>query len=153
MIYLLLNEIVKRLFRGLAVRTAHHRTPHLGSQEAKRLGSLLDRRRVQVQNRRAPLPFSIASPLRFQEDRLVIYCKVHSMAEKRSSFLTPLVGSVLLLSVLLLHGVLSAPPNIVILLADDTGWGDLSCYGNPSIVTPNLDRVNYSMPKTLERFM
>ena len=75
------------------------------------------------------------------------------MAEKRSSFLTPLVGSVLLLSVLLLHGVLSAPPNIVILLADDTGWGDLSCYGNPSIVTPNLDRVNYSMPKTLERFM
>jgi arylsulfatase A-like enzyme len=30
-------------------------------------------------------------------------------------------------------------PNIVFILADDMGWGDLSCYGRPDYRTPNLD--------------
>jgi arylsulfatase A len=32
-------------------------------------------------------------------------------------------------------------PNIVILFADDMGYGDPSCYGNPLIRTPNIDRL------------
>ena len=32
-------------------------------------------------------------------------------------------------------------PNVVVLFADDLGWGDLSTYGHPLIRTPNLDRL------------
>ncbi len=32
-------------------------------------------------------------------------------------------------------------PNYVVIFCDDLGWGDLSCYGHPTIATPNLDRM------------
>ncbi|MDP7062313.1 MAG: sulfatase [Planctomycetota bacterium] len=32
-------------------------------------------------------------------------------------------------------------PNVVIIFTDDQGYGDLSCYGHPSIRTPNIDRL------------
>ncbi len=37
--------------------------------------------------------------------------------------------------------VTAAQPNIVIIYADDLGYGDLGCYGSPVIRTPNLDRM------------
>ncbi|MFK8113123.1 MAG: sulfatase [Rubripirellula sp.] len=35
----------------------------------------------------------------------------------------------------------SEQPNIVLILADDWGWGDLSCHGHPYVKTPNIDRL------------
>ena len=35
----------------------------------------------------------------------------------------------------------AAKPNVIVIFADDLGWGDLSCYGNTKFKTPNLDRM------------
>ena len=32
-------------------------------------------------------------------------------------------------------------PNIIFILCDDMGYGDLACYGQPYISTPNIDRM------------
>ncbi len=32
-------------------------------------------------------------------------------------------------------------PNVVFILADDLGWGDLKCYGHPYMKTPSLDKL------------
>lgn len=32
-------------------------------------------------------------------------------------------------------------PNIIVILADDMGYGDLGCYGHPVAKTPNIDRL------------
>ena len=53
----------------------------------------------------------------------------------------------LLVSVIVLIGFVSCktevekPPNIIYILADDLGYGDLSCYGQKNFSTPNIDRL------------
>ncbi|MCA9132545.1 MAG: sulfatase [Planctomycetales bacterium] len=37
--------------------------------------------------------------------------------------------------------VAAEKPNVVILLADDMGYGDAGCYGHPNIHTPNIDAL------------
>ncbi len=33
------------------------------------------------------------------------------------------------------------PPNIVVIVSDDQGYGDLGCYGSKEVKTPNLDKL------------
>lgn len=49
-------------------------------------------------------------------------------------FLIPLI-----LSVCSVYSV--GQPNILLILADDMGWGDLRCHGNAKLSTPSLDRL------------
>ena len=34
-----------------------------------------------------------------------------------------------------------AMPNVILILADDLGYGDLSCYGQATLHTPHMDRM------------
>ncbi len=38
-------------------------------------------------------------------------------------------------------GTLSSGPNILVIFADDVGWGDAGCYGATQVKTPNIDRL------------
>jgi arylsulfatase A len=51
--------------------------------------------------------------------------------------------SLLIISALA-HGAFAASssrPNIIVILADDYGWGSVGCYGAKDVKTPNLDRL------------
>ncbi|MGJ8653769.1 MAG: sulfatase family protein [Opitutaceae bacterium] len=43
--------------------------------------------------------------------------------------------------ILTLSSLHAAQPNIILIFADDLGYGDLSCYGATKIQTPNIDRL------------
>ena len=55
------------------------------------------------------------------------------------------ITSVLGLSSILLASscqVEKQPPNVILIITDDQGYGDLACYGNEIIQTPNLDELH-----------
>lgn len=54
----------------------------------------------------------------------------------------PLACLVLATGLILSPDVASATqPNVLIVMTDDQGYGDLGCHGNPVLKTPNLDRL------------
>ena len=53
-----------------------------------------------------------------------------------------LIGGTLLLSTLTANGQKkNTQPNILFILCDDMGYGDLGCYGQPFICTPHIDTM------------
>ncbi len=46
----------------------------------------------------------------------------------------------LLLPVTICSSNLAKAPNVLVFIADDLGIGDLSCFGNTTLITKNIDR-------------
>ncbi len=61
---------------------------------------------------------------------------------KQSALMTlGLVAVMSMLFINLLAGAAEQKPNIIYIMADDLGYGDLSCYGQEKFQTPNIDRL------------
>lgn len=63
------------------------------------------------------------------------------MSDKKSfvGLILLVAGSVAVWAAEVPHAKPAKAPNILIILADDLGYGDLSCYGNPKVSTPRID--------------
>ena len=48
----------------------------------------------------------------------------------------------LFLSMVFINFSFAEKPNVILVMTDDQGYGDLSCHGNPVLKTPNLDRLH-----------
>src|SRR5688572_17555425 len=63
----------------------------------------------------------------------------------RRQFLTSTIGAAAALALGPAVAVAQNPPgrkpNIILVLADDLGFGELGCYGQTKIPTPNIDRL------------
>lgn len=63
----------------------------------------------------------------------------------------PLLLTSLLVSVHAVPAAAGSKPNVVVLLADDSGWGDYSINGNTNVRTPNIDSIG-RQGAVLDRF-
>lgn len=79
---------------------------------------------------------------RVQERKFMRISPHHTMsmpgATRRFTFLALLL---FLSQLSTLPAVATPRPNVVIFLADDQGWGDLSVHGNKNLSTPNIDSL------------
>lgn len=58
------------------------------------------------------------------------------------SHFSPLLAASLCLWQFINGSFVFAKPNVIVILSDDQGYGDLSCHGNPVLKTPNLDKLH-----------
>ena len=53
----------------------------------------------------------------------------------------PFLLTLALLCTAALHAQETSPPNIIYILLDDAGYGDLGCYGQEKLKTPHMDSL------------
>ncbi len=63
------------------------------------------------------------------------------MAWQRLLFATAAASLVVLCAGGVSAGETPERPNVVLILADDLGYGDLGCYGQEAYATPHIDRL------------
>ena len=61
-----------------------------------------------------------------------------SFAKQCTTFLLALTFAATLIK----HTHATTRPNVILIMTDDQGYGDLSCHGNPILKTPNLDKLH-----------
>lgn len=64
-----------------------------------------------------------------------------NLTERWRWFALPLLVSLLCSNHFAVQGAATTGPNIVVILADDQGWGDLSINGNTNLSTPRIDSL------------
>lgn len=59
-----------------------------------------------------------------------------------SALRRPICGALLTATLAIASPSPAESPNVIVVLTDDQGYGDLSCHGNPVLKTPHLDRLH-----------
>ena len=59
----------------------------------------------------------------------------------RAGFLSPFIAAVSGVLLGFPPSLQASPPNVVVILSDDQGWGDLSANGNTNLATPHIDSL------------
>ena len=72
---------------------------------------------------------------------MLLRCQKHEVGDKYSWFVLIALFVSLSDSLVRADPGKKAPPNIVFILADDLGYGDLGCFGQKQIQTPNIDKL------------
>ncbi len=89
--------------------------------------------------------FSIQSrtgfePTSYRLDEMMRFARKPKKTSPEGGAVRTLIGAILLTIVNLSSGA-PTPPNIVLIVADDLGYGDLGCYGSKVSKTPHIDKL------------